>query len=68
MARPEPATRPVHHPGKYRTGNPHEENNIDKIIHVVTEEQTSFFATTFKVEELTDSKRYAGKQKHLVYG
>ena len=41
---------------------------VDKIIHVVTEEQTSFFATTFKVEELTDSKRYTGKQKHLKYG
>jgi len=35
---------------------------------VVTEEQTSFFATTFKVEELTDSKRYTGKQQHLKYG
>ncbi len=41
---------------------------VDKIIHVVTEEQTSFFATTFKVEELTDSKRYTGKQQHLKYG
>ncbi|PIZ66469.1 arginine--tRNA ligase [Candidatus Roizmanbacteria bacterium CG_4_9_14_0_2_um_filter_39_13] len=41
---------------------------VDKIIHVVTEEQTSFFATTFKVEELTDSKRYTDKQKHLKYG
>ncbi|KKQ38489.1 MAG: Arginine-tRNA ligase [Candidatus Roizmanbacteria bacterium GW2011_GWA2_37_7] len=41
---------------------------LDKIIHVVTGEQSSFFQTTFKVEELTDSKRYKGKQYHLIYG
>ena len=41
---------------------------LDKIIHVVTGEQTSFFKTTFRVEELTDNKRYVGKQQHLEYG
>ncbi|MBP9690981.1 arginine--tRNA ligase [Candidatus Woesebacteria bacterium] len=41
---------------------------LDKIIHVVTGEQTSFFATTFKVEELMDPSRFKDKQYHLVYG
>ncbi|MFA5136242.1 MAG: arginine--tRNA ligase [Patescibacteria group bacterium] len=40
---------------------------IDKNIHVVTPEQTSFFQTTFKVEELIDEKKYKGKQYHLAY-
>ncbi|OGK13403.1 arginine--tRNA ligase [Candidatus Roizmanbacteria bacterium RIFCSPLOWO2_01_FULL_38_12] len=41
---------------------------LDKIIHVVTGEQTSFFQTTFKVEELRDPVRYKGIQFHLIYG
>lgn len=40
---------------------------IDKCIHVVTPEQTSFFKVTFKVEELLDPKKYQGKQHHLAY-
>lgn len=40
---------------------------IDQCIHVVAAEQTSFFKTTFKVEELLDEK-YLGKQKHFTYG
>ena len=42
--------------------------NIDKCIHVVGPEQKSFFAVTFKVEELLDSKMFKGKQYHKVYG
>lgn len=41
---------------------------IDKCIHVVGPEQTSFFKVTFKVEELIDPKKYKNKQYHLVYG
>jgi arginyl-tRNA synthetase len=41
---------------------------IDKCIHVVSSEQTSFFKVTFKVEELLDEKKYKNKQLHLVYG
>lgn len=41
---------------------------LDKIIHIVTGEQSSFFQTTFKAEELMDENRYKNKQKHLVYG
>lgn len=40
---------------------------IDKCIHVVTPEQTSFFKVTFKVEELLDEKKYKDRQFHLVY-
>ena len=40
---------------------------IDKNIHVVTPEQTSFFKVTFKVEELLDEKKYKNKQYHLAY-
>ncbi len=40
---------------------------IDKCIHVVTPEQTSFFKVTFKVEELLDPKKYQDKQYHLAY-
>lgn len=39
---------------------------LDKDIHVVTPEQTSFFKVTFKVEELIDGK-YKDKQYHLAY-
>ncbi|MBL7159569.1 arginine--tRNA ligase [Candidatus Microgenomates bacterium] len=41
---------------------------IDKCIHVVGPEQTSFFKVTFKVEELLDSEKFKDKQYHLVYG
>ncbi len=41
---------------------------LDKIIHVVGPEQSSFFKVTFKVEELLDKDRYKDKQYHLVYG
>jgi len=40
---------------------------LDKCIHVVTPEQTSFFKITFKVEALMDPKKYEGKQYHLAY-
>ncbi|MCL4374346.1 arginine--tRNA ligase [Patescibacteria group bacterium] len=40
---------------------------IDKCIHVVTPEQTSFFKVTFKVETLINPGKYAGKQYHLAY-
>lgn len=40
---------------------------LDKNIHVVTPEQTSFFKITFKVEELMDKNTYGGKQHHLIY-
>ena len=41
---------------------------LDKCIHVVTPEQTSFFKITFKVEELIDKNKYGNKQYHLSYG
>lgn len=41
--------------------------SIDKCIHVVTPEQTSFFKITFKVEELMNPSLFAGKQYHLAY-
>lgn len=41
---------------------------IDKCIHVVAPEQTSFFKVTFKVEELWDPKEFKDKQYHLKYG
>jgi arginyl-tRNA synthetase len=40
---------------------------LDKNIHVVTPEQTSFFKITFKVEELIDEKKFKNKQYHLAY-
>ncbi len=40
---------------------------LDKCIHVVTPEQTSFFKITFKVEELMDKKTFENKQYHLAY-
>lgn len=40
---------------------------LDKNIHVVTPEQTSFFKVTFKVEELIDPSKYKDKQYHLAY-
>ncbi len=40
---------------------------LDKCIHVVTPEQTSFFKVTFKVEELINEKKYKNKQYHLIY-
>lgn len=41
---------------------------LDKAIHVVGPEQSSFFQVTFKVEELLNPELYAGKQHHLAYG
>lgn len=41
--------------------------NLDKNIHVVTPEQTSFFQVTFKVEQLIDPEKYKNKQYHLAY-
>ncbi len=41
---------------------------LDLCIHNVAEEQISFFQVTFKVEELMDPKKFAGKQFHNAYG
>ncbi|MBI4973954.1 arginine--tRNA ligase [Candidatus Roizmanbacteria bacterium] len=41
--------------------------SLDKTIHVVTPEQTSFFQVTFKVEELIDPIKFKSKQYHLAY-
>ncbi len=41
---------------------------LDRTIHVVGPEQTSFFKVTFKVEELLDPEKYDRKQYHLIYG
>ena len=41
---------------------------IDTCIHVVGPEQKSFFAVTFKTEELIDPEKYKGKQQHFAYG
>ena len=41
--------------------------DLDKVIHVVTPEQTSFFKVTFKVQELLDENKYKNRQYHLVY-
>ncbi len=41
---------------------------LDRCIHVVAAEQTSFFKTVFKVEELLNDSLYKNKQRHLVYG
>lgn len=40
---------------------------LDRNIHVVTPEQTSFFKVTFKVEELINPEKYKDRQYHLVY-
>lgn len=40
---------------------------LDKCVHVVTPEQTSFFKITFKVEELIDEAKYKNRQYHLAY-
>ena len=40
---------------------------LDKCIHVVTPEQTSFFKVTFKVEEIIDKVKYGNRQFHLAY-
>jgi len=40
---------------------------LDRAIHVVTPEQTSFFKITFKVEELLDKEKFKNKQYHLAY-
>lgn len=40
---------------------------LDRAIHVVTPEQTSFFKITFKVEELWNKEKYGNKQFHLAY-
>lgn len=40
---------------------------LDRLIHVVGPEQKSFFAVTFKVEELLGMVK-PGMQHHLVYG
>jgi len=41
---------------------------LDKCIHVVGPEQTSYFKVLFKVLELLDQKKYKDKEFHLVYG
>jgi len=41
--------------------------DVDKCIHVVTPEQSSFFKVTFKTEELIDERKYKNKQYHLIY-
>lgn len=41
--------------------------SLDKCIHVVTPEQTSFFKVTFKVEELINEKKFKDRQYHLIY-
>ncbi|QQG44648.1 MAG: arginine--tRNA ligase [Candidatus Roizmanbacteria bacterium] len=41
---------------------------LDKCIHVVGPEQSSFFKVTFKVEEILNPEKYRGKQMHLDYG
>ncbi|OGK18544.1 arginine--tRNA ligase [Candidatus Roizmanbacteria bacterium RIFCSPHIGHO2_02_FULL_40_13b] len=40
---------------------------IDKCIHIVTHEQSSFFKVVFKVQELLNEKKYKGKQLHFSY-
>ncbi|OGG02517.1 hypothetical protein A2Z33_01830 [Candidatus Gottesmanbacteria bacterium RBG_16_52_11] len=42
--------------------------HLNRLIHVVGPEQSSFFSVTFKAEELLNPELFAGKQKHLVYG
>lgn len=41
--------------------------HVDKCIHNVAVEQVSFFAVTFKVEELLDGSLFKGKQYHNAY-
>ena len=45
-----------------------EYGELDKCIHVVGPEQSSFFKVTFKAEELIDTAKYKGKQMHLIGG
>jgi arginyl-tRNA synthetase len=40
---------------------------IDLCVHNVGVEQKSFFAATFKVEELLDEKKFKGRQYHNAY-
>jgi len=40
---------------------------IDFCVHNVAVEQKSFFAATFKVEELLDEQKFKGKQYHNAY-
>lgn len=42
--------------------------SLDRCIHVVAAEQTSFFKTVFLVETLLDASLYKNKQYHFVYG
>lgn len=44
-----------------------EYGKLDKVIHIVTPEQTSFFKVTFKVEELINPSKYKNRQYHLAY-
>lgn len=41
---------------------------LDRVIHVVGPEQSSFFKVTFKAEELLNPDKYKNKQYHLAYG
>lgn len=45
-----------------------EHGTLDKLIHVLGGEQTSFSSVTFKVQALLNPDLYQGKQYHLVYG
>lgn len=40
---------------------------VNKCIHVVTPEQSSFFKVTFKVQELLNPQKYTDKQMHFAY-
>src|SRR3990167_9881546 len=44
-----------------------EYGELDKCIHVVGPEQSSFFKVTFKVEELLNENKFKNKQYHLAY-
>lgn len=41
---------------------------LDRVIHVVGPEQSSFFKVTFKAEELLNPGKYKDRQYHLSYG
>lgn len=45
-----------------------ENGKLDKVIHVVAPEQTSFFKVTFKVQELLNPELFGNKQHHFAYG
>lgn len=45
-----------------------EHGSLDRVVHLVAPEQTSFFQVTFKVQELLNPTLYAGKQEHFSYG